>query len=203
MSLTIDSVYSSELPAYRDAVAALRIEVFRSWPYLYDGDLEYEKRYLDVYLQSKDAIWVLARSGDAIVGASTGLPLIDGDASFARPFVEAGISPAEVFYFGESVLRSDYRGRGVGHQFFDRREAHARTYQRFRMTAFAAVDRDPTDPRCPSDYFDLAPFWQRRGYVRQDRMRFAMAWKELGEAEESPKVLTYWRRPLSGAPRQR
>ncbi len=30
-----------------DALAQLRIAVFRDYPYLYDGDLSYERRYLD------------------------------------------------------------------------------------------------------------------------------------------------------------
>ena len=34
------------LDAALDDVAKLRIKVFRAWPYLYDGDLDYERNYL-------------------------------------------------------------------------------------------------------------------------------------------------------------
>ena len=37
------------LDAALDDVARLRITVFREWPYLYDGDLEYERDYLNAY----------------------------------------------------------------------------------------------------------------------------------------------------------
>ncbi len=37
-----------------------------------------------------------------------------------------GYDPAEVFYLGESVLLSEYCGRGIGVRFFEQREAHAR-----------------------------------------------------------------------------
>ena len=58
-----------------DAVAALRIAVFRDWPYLYDGDAAYEREYLDAYASSPDSVFVLAFDGDAVIGTSTGLPL--------------------------------------------------------------------------------------------------------------------------------
>jgi len=43
-----------------DAVAELRIAVFRDWPYLYAGDREYEKNYLATYAQSPESLFVLA-----------------------------------------------------------------------------------------------------------------------------------------------
>ena len=36
---------ASETPLDRQEQARLRIEVFRDWPYLYDGDLAYEQSY--------------------------------------------------------------------------------------------------------------------------------------------------------------
>ena len=50
-----------------DAVAALRIAVFRDWPYLYDGDAVYEREYLDAYALSPDSVFVLAFDGDAVL----------------------------------------------------------------------------------------------------------------------------------------
>lgn len=182
---------------FRESVARLRIEVFRAFPYLYDGDADYEARYLETYARAPDSLWVLAIDGGRVVGASTGLPLRDEGGDFQRPFIEHGIDPARVFYFGESVLLPEYRGRGIGHGFFDAREAHALRLGRFDWTAFAAVDRDPEDPRRPTGHRDNDAFWSKRGYVRQPGMSFDLAWKELGEAEESSKRLTYWLRALA------
>ena len=42
-----------EIASYRDEIAKLRIEIFRDFPYLYDGDFEYEKKYLKVYEESQ------------------------------------------------------------------------------------------------------------------------------------------------------
>ncbi|WP_394701474.1 GNAT family N-acetyltransferase [uncultured Roseibium sp.] len=80
-----------------------------------------------------------------------------------RPFEEAGLDPAEVFYFAESVLDPDYRGRGIGHRFFDEREAHARSLG-CSTAAFCAVIRPDDHPMRPEDYSPLDPFWTKRGY---------------------------------------
>jgi hypothetical protein len=63
-------------------IARLRIAVFREFPYLYDGTLEYEMDYLEEYVSSERSLTVLAEYGDDIVGASTGIPLADADEDY-------------------------------------------------------------------------------------------------------------------------
>ena len=179
-----------------DAVARLRIAVFRDWPYLYAGDFGYEQDYLRAYARSPDSVFVLAFDGDTVVGAATGLPLADDTEEFQRPFLDAGRAVDEVFYFGESVLLPAWRGRGIGHRFFDEREAHARSLGRFTMTGFCAVDRAPDDPRRPKGHRGNEAFWTGRGYVRQPGMTVRLAWQEIAEECPSEKALTFWLRLL-------
>jgi len=180
-----------------DAVAALRIAVFRDWPYLYDGDAAYEREYLDAYAASANSVFVLAFDGDAIVGASTGLPLADDSAEFRAPFDATGIDAMRVFYFGESVLLPACRGQGLGHAFFDHREAHARSLGRFDLSAFCAVDRDPADPRRPTGHRDNDAFWIKRGYARQPGMTMRLHWNEI-DCGDIEHALTFWTRRLQG-----
>src|SRR5690606_41794377 len=107
-------------------VAALRIRVFRDWPYLYAGDAGYERDYLAAYAASPHSVFVLACDGERVIGASTGLPLADDAPAFRAPFEARGIDPAKVFYLGESVLQPDWRGRGVGRDLVVHRMARAR-----------------------------------------------------------------------------
>ncbi|WOB49963.1 GNAT family N-acetyltransferase [Xanthomonas hydrangeae] len=195
-SLIVETVRGTDVLPHLAAVAQLRIAVFRAWPYLYDGDADYERGYLAAYAASPDSVFVLARDGDAVIGASTGLPLLDDSEAFHVPFRAAGIDPASVFYFGESVLLPAYRGQGIGHAFFDRREAHARALNRFALSAFCSVERALDDPRKPADYRPNDVFWRKRGYVPQPGMRVQLAWAELqhGEIDHS---LSVWTRGLS------
>ncbi|HBK46035.1 MAG TPA: GNAT family N-acetyltransferase [Xanthomonadaceae bacterium] len=192
---SITRLRGAEVAPFLDDVARLRIAVFRDWPYLYEGDPGYERDYLAAYAASPDSVFVLARTGEAVVGASTGLPLLDDAEPFRRPFEAAGEDPAAVFYFGESVLLPQYRGRGIGHAFFDAREAHARSLARFAATAFCAVDRDLPDPRCPPDYRPNDAFWHKRGYARRPGMTMRLRWNEPGRGELE-HALTFWTRPL-------
>lgn len=189
----------AQMAQHLPAVARLRIAVFRDWPYLYDGDEAYEARYLETYLRTPDSVLVLALDRERVVGASTGLPLADEETAFRRPFEARGIDVDDIFYCGESVLLPEFRGRGLGHRFFDEREAHARALGRFRWTAFAAVDRDECDPRRPPGHRGNDAFWHRRGYERQPGMTLRLAWKEIGEPRETEKPLTFWLRPLGAS----
>jgi GNAT superfamily N-acetyltransferase len=187
--LRIETFTGTGVAPHLAAVAALRIAVFRDWPYLYDGTPEYEASYLAAYARSPESLFVLAFDGDRVVGASTGVPLAHEGETFLRPFAD----PAQVFYFGESVLLHEYRGRGIGHRFFDEREAYARKLGRFAMTAFAAVDRDTP---APAGHRGNEAFWAKRGYVRQPGMSMRLAWKEVGSLDEVDHVLTFWTRAL-------
>jgi GNAT superfamily N-acetyltransferase len=188
-----------EAARHLDAVAALRITVFRDWPYLYEGDFDYEAKYLATYASSAESLFVLAFDGERIIGASTGIPLAHETTAFVEPFAARGIPSADVFYFGESVLLPEYRGQGLGHRFFDERERYARRLGRFRMTAFCAVEREADDPRRPPGHRPNDAFWSKRGYRRQDDMFCRIDWPEVGGGAATAHRLRFWLRPLDPA----
>lgn len=178
-------------------LARLRIEVFRAFPYLYNGDPDYEQRYLETYVRSKDSTLIAAFDGDRIVGAATALPLADETHNIIEPFRRHGFDIESVFYFGESVLLPSLRGRGIGVAFFEEREAWARDLSRFSLACFCAVDRPADHPRRPKDYVPLDAFWQRRGFRRIPGMTTEFVWKDLDEPDQSPKRMVYWMKTLA------
>lgn len=183
------------LEAALDDVARLRIKVFHDWPYLYDGDLDYERKYLQSYRDSERAIVVGAFDGDRLIGASTGAPLIDHAEDFAAAFRGTGLDLDDIFYCAESVLLSEYRGQGVGHKFFDEREAHARRLG-FAKAAFCGVQRPADHPMRPAQYRPLDAFWRARGYAPLPGVIAQFSWKDLGEEGETLKPLQFWIRDL-------
>ena len=195
MALRIEPLTGAALVAALDEVARLRIEVFRDWPYLYDGDLSYEQRYMTTYRDSASAIVVGAFDDDRLVGASTGTPLTEHEEDFAHPFAGSGTDLEEVFYCAESVLLPEYRGQGAGHGFFDHREAHARALG-FKKSAFCGVQRPADHPMRPNDYAPLDPFWRKRGYAPLPGVVAEFSWKDLGDAGETQKPLQFWIKDL-------
>ena len=192
MAVQLERVSGEAIRPWAGRVAALRIEVFREWPYLYDGDMAYEEQYLETYIQSPRSVFVLARDGERVVGAATGLPLADEEDAFIQPFVDQGYDPAAIFYFGESVLLPDYRGQGIGVRFFEEREAHARELGGFRYCCFCAVERPDDHPLRPKDYQPLDDFWKKRGYEPVPELRTHYPWKDIDQAEETAKPMNFW-----------
>ena len=196
MSVHIEPLTGDDAIALLPSLAQLRIDIFREYPYLYDGDLDYEEKYLHSLATSKDAIIVGAYQDDRLVGASTGAPLITQQEAFQAPFDGRGISLEEVFYFGESVLLPEFRGRGFGHAFFDEREDHARSLEGIRVCAFCSVIRPEEHPAKPSDYRPHDRFWQKRGSSILEDAVASFAGREVGDAEESEHPMQFWMRPL-------
>lgn len=193
MTLTVGILRGAERDAAIGSLARLRIAVFRAYPYLYDGTVADEAEYLADFFGSDDAVLVAAREGEMIVGAATASPMRDQSADFRKQFTDAGFDPEVLFYFGESVLLPDYRGRGIGHAFFDAREQAARE-PGARGAAFASVIRPADHPVRPADYRPLDTFWRARGYAPVEGLTVAMDWKEVGAPAASAKALQIWMR---------
>ena len=191
-TFTFRRIIGADIAAYADDLARLRIEVFREFPYLYDGNEAYERTYLQTYVKSPRSLAVLVYDGTELIGASTGLPMQDETAEFQRPFVENGYDIETIFYCGESVLRKDYRGRGIYKHLFQAREQHAAELPGIALCTFCGVRRPSDHPLCPSDYVPLNAIWQRFGYTEQPQLETSYVWKDIAEAEPSAKTMRFW-----------
>lgn len=191
MSLRVTPATGDDLRAAIPDLARLRMTVFRDFPYLYEGSPEYEERYLGTYLEAPGALALLARDGERVVGASTALPLAQETGELQAPFRAAEFDPAGVLYLGESVLLPEYRGLGLGHRFFDEREAQAARLG-LPVTAFCAVQRPREHPARPASYRPLDAFWQSRGYVERPDLETTMSWQDVGEVGETAKRMRFW-----------
>lgn len=192
----VEAVSGRAIEPYLDALAALRIEVFREYPYLYDGTLEYERKYLHVYAESPRSVVALAIDGDRVIGAATALPLRDHTEALTPELAAAGFDPDRIYYFGESVLRASYRGRGLGHAFFDVRETTARRHG-YHVAAFCAVQRPDDHPRKPAGYVPHDAFWRKRGFKPRPDIVSTLEWQDLDETTESPKPMMFWVKELA------
>jgi GNAT superfamily N-acetyltransferase len=196
MTVRVAPLTGKSMAGALDALARLRIAVFHDWPYLYDGTLEYEQTYLAKLAAARGAVIVAAYDGENIVGCATGAPMAEAEAEVSAPFAARGYDIGRIFYCGESVLLRAYRGRGLGHAFFDHREAQARALGGFTHAAFCAVVRPEDHPLRPKDYVPLDAFWQKRGYAKADGLLTRFAWKDIDRSSETEKPMQFWMRAL-------
>lgn len=190
-SLTDMQERQAAIPALSD----LRIRVFRGWPYLYDGTADYEAEYLAEFIDAPGAVLVVATDDDVIVGAATASLMAGQKPEFQAPLRQRGLDVARIFYFGESVLLPQYQGQGIGHQFFDAREAAARAAGA-AQASFCAVVRPDDHPVRPDTPRDLTSFWRARGYAPVEGLTAMLKWQDVGDADESPHQMQFWMRDL-------
>lgn len=186
----------AEITTVFEDLANLRITVFRDFPYLYEGSVAYEMEYLKIYAQAEKALLFAVYDGTKMIGATTCIPLTDEALEVRLPFEKAGLAIDSIFYFGESILLKEYRGLGLGHRFFDEREAHARSFGNFKTTCFCAVDRGENHPLQPENYRPNDAFWLKRGYQKDFSLQSTFEWPDINESVSTPKTMIYWKRDL-------
>ncbi|HAD11933.1 MAG TPA: GNAT family N-acetyltransferase [Saprospirales bacterium] len=196
MELRYEKYRGAAIRTVFEPLAALRIRVFRDFPYLYEGTLDYELEYLNTYAQAERALLFVVYDGEKMVGATTCIPLSNETPDVQEPFLKAGYNLDEVFYFGESILLQEYRGHGIGHRFFNEREAHAASFDTYRFTCFCAVERPENHSLRPEGYRPLDAFWMQRGYRKEPALVSQFTWPDLGESTGTAKNMIYWIKPL-------
>lgn len=193
--IQIERLSGADLEAAIPDLARLRIAVFAAFPYLYAGDEAYEREYLREFAAESGSVLVAAKDGQGegarIVGAATASPMAGQKAEFRAPIEAAGYPASEVFYFGESVLLPEYRGRGIGHAFFDAREAAAREAGA-TWTCFCAVVRAEDHPARRADHRPLDGFWRKRGYAPMPGVTTRFDWAEDYSPEEVEHDMQFW-----------
>jgi GNAT superfamily N-acetyltransferase len=196
--LVVQRLRGAAILPWLDSLAELRMQVFREYPYLYDGTLEAEARYLQHYAGCAESTLVLARRDQKVVGASTAMPLSAESRAFRAPFEILRLPIERYYYLAESVVLPEYRGLGLGHQFFNEREASAQELG-YQKTTFCAVLRGTTHPARPKRTRDLGHFWRKRGYSPRPELVAELPWLEVGHDSEEHHLLMFWTRGDEGA----
>lgn len=194
-TLSIQACPAPDVKDRFEEIAQLRMRIFRDYPYLYDGTLEYEKGYLEHYFNCPKCVLVLVYDQNKVVGASTAIPLKYDLPETQQPFLENSFDIDRICYFGESVLLPEYRQQGIGRRFFQEREAHAKALG-LAITTFCSVARGGNHPKKPPSYYSLEDFWSRLGYTKQPQLIAHFSWRELGEEAASLKPMHFWTKHL-------
>jgi len=162
MDFTLKLVESKDILPYLDHLAALRISIFREYPYLYDGDKEYEKHYLKKFSKAQDACIVLAIYEDKVVGALSGLALKAEDELIFKAW-ESDPDFERIYYISEILIDRTYRKMKLGSLLFKEFNQWIET-KKYTKIVFATVERPDDHPLKPDTYQSPDNFWHKNGY---------------------------------------
>jgi len=182
-------VRGSDIGRYIERLGEFRIEIFSEYPYLYDGELEYERSYLSRYTRSPDSLLIVMEDDQGIIGACTGIPLKYEDEEFKKPFSERNIE--EYYYIGEIMLRNDSRGRGLGSALLSE-ALRAIDTQKYKKVFLCAVDRGENHPLRPKSYFPPDTLWKKFGFDMETDKVIFYHWKDIGEDHSTEKPMKVW-----------
>lgn len=185
-----------EILPYLVDIAQLRIEIFREWPYLYEGNLEYEKKYLEMYSDTDASILILAREKETIVGAAIGLPVDGALHEIKELFAAHNVSTKEAYYFAEALLLPHFRGCGYGKQLIAQFEKQVRALGVYSALYGFEVVRDLNDLRRPADYASLDAFWEKGGYALIPDWETSFSWCDVGDCKESDHPMRFRKKNL-------
>ncbi|MEB3293492.1 MAG: hypothetical protein VKJ24_10060 [Synechococcales bacterium] len=174
---------------YIEALGQFRIEIFQEYPYLYEGDLDYEKKYLSRYSRSPESMLAMIHDAQGMLGACTAIPLSDEDQDFKKPFEKDNLD--EIFYIGEVMIRADSRGKGVGTNLLLNIMGLIDTSQ-YKKICLYTVERDPHHPLCPTNYRSPDSLWRRLGFMKDPDRVVYYHWKDIGEEVETQKPMNVW-----------
>lgn len=196
MDIEILSLKSKEILPYREVLFRLRVDVFKEFPYLWEGTIEDERNsvYTKAFLNSEDAIMIVAKDKrtNNVIGLSTGntfkneLPLLQDI------FLQKGINTADYFYFRESMILPEYRQQGIGKLFFQERERLARQHSEIKYLTFFGVERSDNHPRKPINHRFPYQLWSSQGFIKRADISHEFEWKQVGEQEKTKNTIVFW-----------
>lgn len=180
-----------------DELATLRLTIFEEYPYLYRGRREDELAYLRGYAAAPEACALLTRAGDAVIGALTGMPLLQEDAPLRDAFAGSTFNLEDIYYVGELLFFPAWRNAGLGQSLLAQLASHLRRRGRYRTLTCATVERPEDHPRRPTDYLPIDRFLARAGFTRLPGITATFTWRETDRVKRA-HVMQFWGKELTG-----
>ena len=143
MAITEHILTGSAVEDCLNDIASLRIEIFREFPYLYDGHREDELNYLKLY-SIPESFVIIINDGEKVVGAATGMPLRHEVTKLVEPFCGTSYPVEDVYYVGELLFYPEHRNHGMGMQVVRMVEEQVRSFSIYQYLTCVTVSR-PVD----------------------------------------------------------
>lgn len=194
--ITKELVTGTAITGALDSLASLRLEIFREYPYLYDGRREDEIANLRSYAEAPDACVILAYDECAVVGAATGMPFIHEGEQMQAAIAVSQYSAEKLYYVGELLFYRAYRNKGLGLQLLGQLEQHIRSLGRYRHLVCATVERPAAHSLQPDGYVPITRFLARTGFDLIPGVTTSFAWRET-DGVRRDHLMQFWVKELN------
>ncbi len=195
MAITEQILTGSAVEDSLNDIASLRIEIFREFPYLYDGRCEDELNYLKLYSVTPDSFVIIVKEGEKVAGAATGMPLRHEATELVEPFSGTSYPVDEIFYVGELLFYPEHRNRGTGMQVVRMVEEQIRSYSTYRYLTCATVVRTDDHLMRPADYIPIDRFLAHTGFNPLLGITTSFTWLETDGVKRS-HPMDFWIKEL-------
>lgn len=197
-SLTLKVLKGDEITPYVKEITDIAIDVYKEYPYLYEGTVEEYFPFIEHYSHSNFGIACLLFDGEKPVGVAIGMPLVEMRERYKLPLMSARPDEnfAEIYYLGEFLLLNQYRSQGYGKKMYLKLEDLVRANPDFSKLCFCKIVEWDYHPLMPKDYKSMDGFWSKRDYLMCDDITVSVYWNEVGTNEETIHHLVYWIKDL-------
>lgn len=196
-SVAIEVLQGEQIIPYLQKLAELRISFYREYPYLYEADLTDEETHLSMYANSKNSLLVVAKNGEEIIGAVTGIPLQDSNKEQDKKLFSAKNIPLEsTFYLGEIVSAQQYLKSDIQQKLYQHFEKAVVGLGSYKTIILCEIERGAEDPKKPLGHSPSEMPWGKRGFIKQQDLSSYYVWKDVGDLEKTDHLMVFWSKKL-------
>lgn len=178
MNISELMLQGADIQGHLEEIARLRLSIFREYPYLYDGKMEYELKYLQHYASKDEATVIVSSYENQLAGAVTAIPLQYESEEMIAPVAATSYPVERIYYIGELLFYPDYRNKGLGTRLLSRIEQHVLDQQDYDYLVCATVMRPEGHPLIPAGYVPIERFLQHNRFAKLPGVTTHSAWKE-------------------------
>lgn len=194
-NITFQLVKGLDTIEYIDTLAEKRIDAFKAFPYLYLGNLQQEKDFLNTFCQSENARMVILQSQNSIIGLATASPLKEAFEQCQNAFKPTVFHIDQMLYIGECIIDKEFQHQGLGRKVNALLENDAKL-NHFKFTTFCSVIRSLDDDRMPKSYHQPSDILKKYGYTKHDNIRCEFEWPMVPSGQTQKNEMVFWIKSL-------
>lgn len=186
-----------EAKKYVTDIANIRIQVFKEFPYLYAGTLEYEQEYSDYFSKDERAILIAAMQDERIIGFITGMPLsLENPLTkdVAQKLLAKGLTDiSHYYYLGEAIVLAEYRKPLLIYNLFKKFKEETKNFT-YQKIGILTVIRDKNHPLRPAGYRSIESILKYFKFHPTDII-IDFEWPTFqasGEIENAANPMLFW-----------